>query len=427
MLLVLVIVFLVLLVATVPIAFTVGLASVAALAYNGQTPLIVIIQRMMGGADSFTLLAVPFYVFAGALMDIGGISARLVSLARALVGHFKGGMAMVAVVAEYFFSGISGSTVADVSAIGSMLLPALRRTGYSDHNSVAVVSAACAMGSLVPPSVAMIILADAAGLPVGALFMAGFVPAIVLAITLMGLIYAHASRTNLATVPRASLGELLRAIGGGITPAIMPVIIFGGILGGITTATEAGAVAVVYGLIVGVLVYREIKWRQLVKLLIDSAVLTGSLIFLLGTTSAFAWIITTQQVPVAIGNFIFSISTAPWVFLGLSIVVYLLIGTVMDVPPAIVILVPILHPLAIKLGINPLHFALVTYATLMLGAFTPPVGVGLLTACAMAGVKVEHAFRSFLPYLIALIVGILVIAFVPWFTLVLPRLFGLFD
>src|SRR6185436_15295464 len=271
-------------------------------------------QRMLEGADSFVLLAIPLFILAGALMESGGISARLVDLARALIGHVRGGLGQVVVVSEMLFSGISGSTIADVSAIGSLMVPGLVRAGFTPERAVAIVSAASAMGILVPPCLLMVIIAQIAGLSVGAMFLAGFVPALVLALAIMLLIYVQARRDGLAPAARASLAELGRAARRAVVPLMMPVIIFGAILGGIADPTEAAVLAVIYAFIVGVFIYKEIPWRALPKILVDCAVTSGIVIFMVGAASSFSWLLAVQDVPTDLAAATLGISREPWFF-----------------------------------------------------------------------------------------------------------------
>lgn len=417
--------FVVLLAFTAPIAIAMGMGATIALAADGSIPLFVVVQRMFAGADSFLLLAVPFYILAGNLMEAAGISERLVNLARTIVGHIRGSMGMVTVLAEYFFSGISGSTAADVSAIGSLLIPAMRRVGYSAKQAVAIVAAATSMGSLVPPSVGMIVLAAIMEISVGALFLAGFLPAAVIALVVMALIYVQARKFGLAVDPRASMGELWQAMKKASLALAMPVIIFGGIFSGLTSATEAGAVACWYALFVGVFVYRTVSLRDLIEIVIKTATLTGVVMFLVAAATVFSWLLVTQQVPHKLGEFVFSISREPLALLAMISVIFLVLGGLLEGIPAMIILVPIFAPLAKTVGIDPLHFALVVYTAMSVGLFLPPFGIGILLSCALGKVSMEEATPAFLPYLVALCIGLALVIAVPWFTLVLPAAFGI--
>ena len=413
--------FLVMIGLTAPVAFAIGLSAAIGLMISGSAPLLVVPQRIFAGADSFVLLAIPLFVLAGALMETGGISARLVNLARALIGHVRGGLGMVVVVAEMLFSGISGSTVADVSAIGSVMIPSLIRAGFKPERAVAIVSAASAMGILIPPCLLMVIIAQIVGLSVGALFVAGFIPAVVLALAIMGLIYAQAVRDRIPGETRASLRQLGRAFVDALIPLMMPVIIFGAILGGIADPTEAAVLAVFYALIVGVFIYKEISWSQLPKIFLDSAVTSGIVIFMVGAASSFSWILAAEQIPTQLAAVMLSISSQPWVFFVICTIIFVVLGAILEGLPAVIICLPIFLPIAIKLGIDPLHFSVVVVAAIGLGLFLPPVGVGLYIACSFANLRVDHVFKAMLPYIAVLFLGILVLIAIPWLTLVVPQ------
>ena len=414
--------FLVMIALTAPVAFALGIAAAIGLAVSGAAPLLVVPQRMFEGADSFVLLAIPLFILAGALMETGGISARLVHLARVLIGHVRGGLGMVVVVSEMLFSGISGSTIADVSAIGALMVPALVRAGFKPERAVAIVSAASAMGILIPPCLLMVIIAQIAGLSVGALFLAGFIPAAVLAAAIMLLIYVQARREGLAGEARANLAELGRALRGALVPLMMPVIIFGAILGGIADPTEAAVLAVLYAFIVGVFVYREIPWRALPRILVDSAVTSGVVIFMVGAASSFSWLLAVEQVPTRLANAMLAVSREPWFFFVVSIVIFVVLGAILEGLPAVIICLPIFLPIVAKLGIDPLHYSVVVVAAIGLGLFLPPVGVGLYIAASFANLRVDQTIRAMTPYVLVLFFGILILIAIPWLTLVVPKL-----
>ena len=414
--------FLVMIALTAPVAFALGISAAIGLAVSGVAPLLVVPQRMFEGADSFVLLAIPLFILAGALMETGGISARLVHLARVLIGHVRGGLGMVVVVSEMLFSGISGSTVADVSAIGALMVPALVRAGFKPERAVAIVSAASAMGILIPPCLLMVIIAQIAGLSVGAMFLAGFIPAAVLAAAIMLLIYVQARREGLAGEARANLAELGRALRGALVPLMMPVIIFGAILGGIADPTEAAVLAVLYAFIVGVFVYKEIPWRALPKILVDSAVTSGVVIFMVGAASSFSWLLAVEQVPTHLANAMLAVSREPWFFFVVSIVIFVVLGAILEGLPAVIICLPIFLPIVAKLGIDPLHYSVVVVAAIGLGLFLPPVGVGLYIAASFANLRVDQTIRAMTPYVLVLFFGILILIAIPWLTLVLPKL-----
>jgi tripartite ATP-independent transporter DctM subunit len=408
-----------------PIAFAVGIACVVYVLLRGELPLIVVPHRMIGGMDSFLLLAMPLFVLAGDLMNTGGITERLVGFARALVGHIRGGLGMTTVVSEYLFSGISGSSAADVSAVGSLLIPAMTRAGYRPELAVSIVAAASAMGVLVPPCLMMVVLASLTDLSVAALFMAGFLPAAAMALLLAGLIYVQARRENLPREPRPSAREVLRACARGTLPLVAPVIILGGILGGIVTPTEAAVLAVLYALVLGLVIYREIRPRDLMPLLINTASLTGMVMLLVGTASVLSWIFAAQGIPRMIAGVLLGLSSDPALVLLVTILVFVPLGAILEGVPAMIILVPVFFPIIARFGIDPLHYGTLVVAALGLGLFIPPFGVGFFIACALGHTSVEGAARAYVPYVVVLLAGLLLVAFVPWITLVVPRLMKL--
>lgn len=419
---IMVISFAVMLLLTAPVAFSIGVSATIGLLIIDAAPLLIIPQRFFAGADSFVLLAIPLFILAGALMETGGISFRLVELARLLVGHIRGGLGMAVVVAEMFFSGISGSTVADVSAIGALMVPSLIRIGFKPDRAVAIIAASSAMGILIPPCLIMVVIAQIAGISVGALFLAGFVPATVLALALMILIYVQARREGIGGTARATWSETGRAFRRAIVPLMMPVIVFGAILGGIADPTEAAVLAVAYAFIVGVFVYKEIRWSQLPKIFIDSAVISGIVIFMVGAASSFSWILAYEHVPERLAQLMLAVSSSPMVFYILSMTIFTLLAAVLEGLPAIIICLPIFLPIAIKFGIDPLHYSIVVVAATGLGLFLPPVGIGLYIACSFANLNADQTFRAMLPYTAVLAAGIVILMMFPWLTLVVPRL-----
>lgn len=410
---------------TVPVAFAIALSATIGLVLSGVAPLLVVPQRMFSGADSFVLLAIPLFILAGALMETGGISRRLIDLARALIGHLRGGIGMAVVVAEMFFSGISGSTVADVSAIGSLMVPSLVRLGFKPDRAVAIVSAASAMGILIPPCLIMVVIAQIAGLSVGALFVAGFIPAVVLALAIMALIYFQARREGIGAEPRASWADTRKAFYRSIVPMMMPIIIFGAIFGGVADPTEAAVLAVIYAFVVGVFVYKEIRWSDLPRIVVNSAVTSGVVIFMVGAASSFSWILAYEQVPRELARFMLELSGSPWVFFVVSMLVFILLGAVLEGLPAIIICLPIFLPIAMQLKIDPLHYATMVVAATGIGLFLPPFGIGLYIASSFAGLRAEQTYVAMLPYIGVLCVGMLILIAFPWLTLVIPNaIFG---
>jgi len=330
---------------------------------------------------------------------------------------------MVVILGEYLFSGISGSTAADVSAIGSLLIAPMERAGYSKSEAVSIVSAATAMGILVPPCIFMIVLASMTNQSIGAMFVAGFLPAIVIALGLIVYIYWKARKLDIPREPRASLRQLLKAVADGIIAMIMPGIIFGSIFGGITTVTEAAVVAVLYSAFVGIVVYRRFTVAKLPEILLASTINSAMIMFLVGAATVFSWILTVERVPQAVAQLVTSISSAPWLFLIISNLIFILFGAILEGLPALIVFVPVMYPIAMQFGIDPLHYGILIIASIGIGVFLPPIGIGLFIACAIAKLNIVESSKSMAPYLIMLALGLLVVTYVPWFTLVLPRMF----
>jgi tripartite ATP-independent transporter DctM subunit len=418
-------VFVVLLVLAVPVAFTIGMAGFVGLWWSGSYPLTIIVQQAFLSVDSFVLLAIPLFILAGSLMETGGIAVRLVRFAQSLVGWIRGGLAMAVVIAEYIFSGISGSTIADVSAIGATMIPPMRRAGYTAEQSVSIVAAASAMGILVPPCILMIVIGAIANVSVAALFIGGFLPAVVLALAIMAYIYIDARRGGMAPPQPVSWTEIRVSFVQALIPLGLPAIIFGGILGGVVTPTEAAAVAVFYAGIVGLFVYREIKWSDLPRILIDSAVVTANVCFLLGVAAVVAWMLAVAQVPAQVLAAMQALSAGPVLFLILTALIFILLGAVLEGLPAVIILLPTFLPVVKQLNIDLVHFSIVVVAATGIGLFLPPIGVGLFISCGIAGITIDRVIRPMMPYILVLCVGLFFVILFPQITLVLPRLFGL--
>jgi tripartite ATP-independent transporter DctM subunit len=421
--LILSIAFLVFVAINVPIAFSMGLTSILALLVRGTIPLVVVPQKIFTGCDSFPLLAVPLFILAGALMDTGGISLRLVNLARALVGHFRNGLGMVSIVAELFFSGISGSTAADTAAIGSIMIPAMNQAGYTPARSTAIVCAACGMGILVPPCIAMVIYGCIANVSIGALFAGGFLPAAVMAGALMFQLNIQARRAGVVPGQWPGAKPLLKAFKESILALFMPVIIFGGILGGVCTPTEAAVLAVVYGLVISMFVYREVTLSKLAEILLETGVVTGKVMIAVGMASVFAWVLTREHVPAALADFIQSLGGGKILFLFLINVSFLFLGAVLEGAPALIMAVPILLPIATQLGVDPVHFGIVLIANMGVGLFLPPIGLGVFIAASIGLVTVAEVAKPLYPYLAVNFITVILITYWPWLTLVLPNLF----
>ena len=407
----------------VPLAFTLALTSLTYLLGIGGVDLIILPIKILGGVDSFVLLAIPLFILAGVLMESGGISERIVDLAMAIVGRVRGGLAMVVVVAEILFSGISGSTAADVSAISSLLVPSMRRSGYSGAESVSVVAAASAMGILVPPCLTMVVLGSLVNLSIVTLFLAGFLPAFVLAAVLLGLIAIRARRQQWPLSAPATRADVWRAVRRAAVPTGLPVMLFGGIFSGLTTVTEAALLAVVYAFVAGAAM-GGIKPRELRGQLAGSGVVTATTLWVLAAASAFAWILVREWVPQLLGEWIAGIGAGKAGLMAMTVVLFVVIGALLEGLPALLIFGPILFPISRTVGIDPVHYGVVIIAAMGIAFFLPPVGVGLSIAAGIARVDIDDVTRSYWPYLIALLIGLALIAAFPSVTLVLPRLWG---
>lgn len=414
--------FFVLLILGAPIVFSIGVGTTAALIAGG-IPLEILPQKIFSGLNHFPYLAVPLFVLAGMLMETGGISKRIVDLSNALVGHIRGGMGMVVIVATIFFSDISGSSAADTAAIGSVMIPPMKRRGYDPGFAAALVTAAGGMGVLIPPCLTMVVFGSLTNTSIGALFLAGFVPGISMGLILMLLTYLIARKKNFPREKRATFREFLIALRRAFLSLFMGVIILGGIILGVFTATEAAAVAVMYGFFLSVILYREIKVSQIPEILWKSAVISGVVMFVVGISYGFGWVIGKEQIPVKLTNFMIGIPGGKWMFLLAVNVLLLAMGMFFDASLSVVILVPILFPVAVKLGIHPVHFGIFVIMNLGIGFTTPPYGISLLIASSIAKVPLTSLIKPILPYILTMIGFLMVITYIPWFSMVLPRLF----
>jgi C4-dicarboxylate transporter DctM subunit len=419
-----VVTFVVLVALSTPIVFALGLSGVVGLVL-GNFSLQKLPSALVAGSQSWVLLAVPTFVFAGSLMERCGMSYALVNLARALVGWVRGGLGMSVVLAEYFFSGISGSTIADVSAIGSMLTPPMLRAGYRPEHAVSLVASATAMGILVPPAIFMIVLGQIMDTSVVAIFLAGFIPAAVTAACLMTVIFVQAHRLGWPKDPRPTRAELTLAVRASLVPMVVPVLIVLGFFFGVFTATEAGALVAAYAMAAAVFYYRNVTLREMVKLLHETALLTAAVIFLLAVASIYQFLMGMLGVPALLGEMLKPLEATPWLFLLAVAILVMLFGMVLEGLPAAVVLIPVVFPVAKAIGIHPVHFAIVLTAAVGLGLFLPPIGVGLLMALRFANISVGQHFRAYWPYVLSLLVGLLILIIFPEITLFLPRRAGL--
>jgi tripartite ATP-independent transporter DctM subunit len=425
-LLILIVVFATLLVSQTPVAFVIGVATIAsAWALGYENVLVTVGRDMAGGLDNFALLAIPFFILAGELMGAGGLARRLIDFAAALVGRFRGGLAMVNVLTCMFFGAISGSATAAVSSIGSTLIPEMNRKGYPKDFNIAVTASAATTGLLIPPSNVMIVYAVVASdVSIGALFLAGIVPGILLGLLIMAacvlLSGSGHQRTATDTVP-----PLPRSAVRALPSLLLVFFVLGGILGGIFTATEASAVAVLWAFMLTVVIYREIPLKQLPHLVLNAGRTTGIVMLLIAASLAMSRLLTTEHVPLMVSNALLALSTNPMVIVLTMIVILLVVGTFMDMTPAILVFTPIFLPVAAGLGIHPVHFGIFMIANLCIGLCTPPVGTCLFLGCSVGHSNIVSVSRAMLPFYAVMTMGMLLIAYFPSFSLWLPRLFGL--
>lgn len=415
----------------VPVAVTLGMVSVLTM-YGSGIPLQAMIQRMFAALDSFPLTAIPFFILAGALMEAGGISARLINFAQSLVGRATGGLGLVTVLSAMFFAAISGSSAATTAAIGGILIPAMAARGYPRPFATSVQAASGELGVMIPPSIPMIIFALTAGVPVsiGDLFIAGILPGLLVAGALMTTVYVISKRKGYGRVAQNS-GEdsgvgsqqgIWNSFKAAFLPLLLPVFVLGGIYGGVFTPTEAAAAAVGFALLIGVLIFRTITVEKLMMALRSSLLNTVVILLIISSASVFGWVLTVNRVPEVVSQVFVSISDNPLVFLIMINVLLLIVGMFLETGAAITVLAPILTPVALQLGIDPIHFGILMIVNLAVGMTTPPVGVNLFVACQIAGLRIEQIIKSMVPFYLALLISLMIITYVPGLSLWLPNI-----
>lgn len=406
-----------------PISFALVLACGFAVFERGL-PDMLLAQRLFTGLDSFPIMAVPLFILAGELMNESGITERIVRLADAFVGHLRTGLCQVSILSSVIFAGISGSAVADASALGRVFIPAMEREGYRRDFAAALIAAAAVIGPIIPPSIPMIVFALIIQESVAALFLSGVVPGLLLGLALAVVTYFTTRKSAPAPRKRANLAELAAALRQGVIPILMPVIILATILGGIVTPTEAAAVAVLYALLVGVFVLRTIRLPALVRVFASSMLLSAVILFIMAAANVVNWLLTTDQVPQRFAALILGQVADPTMFLILVNVLLLVVGCLIEGLAAMVVLVPILAPIAAQLGIDPVHFGLVVVLNLMIGLITPPMGLCLFVADGIARVGLPAIMRRIWPLLVAELVVLLAVTFIPGLAVWLPRSLG---
>jgi C4-dicarboxylate transporter DctM subunit len=404
-----------------PIAVALGLSSVLTIMFFGQASLASMSLKLLNTSEHYTLLAIPFFILSGAFMTTGGVARHMVHFANACIGHFRGGLGMASVLACMLFAAVSGSSPATVVAVGSIVIAGMVRSGYTREFAAGVICNAGTLGILIPPSIVIVVYAAATDSSVGKLFMAGVIPGIVLGLMLMVAIYVRARKIDLPLQPRASIKEILVAGRNSLWGLLLLVIILGGIYGGIFTPTEAAAVAAVYAFFIAVFVYRGIRMKQVPKVLLDAAKVTVMLMFLIANALLFAYVLTTERIPQEIAEGIISMGMVPWQFLIAVNILLLIAGNFMEPTGIILILAPILLPIAGQLGIDPIHLGIIMVVNLEIGMVTPPVGLNLFVTAGITEMSIMQVVRAALPWLSVLLVFLAIVTYVPVLSLWLPN------
>ncbi len=404
--------------AGVPIAFCFGIGAVCYLAFTTHVPLMVVIGRMDEGMSSLVLVSVPIFVLLGCILDSSGMGKAIVDFLASLIGHVKAGMSYVLLGSLFIVSGISGSKVSDMATVAPALFPEMKRRGYKPGEMVALLATGAAMADTVPPSIVLIVLGAVAGVSIAGLFQSGFVVAGVLLLSLVGLARWKARHENLADTRRAGAGQVARLLVVAAPALVLPFLIRSAVGEGVATATEVSTVAVAYALLIGQLMYGGIGMRRFYQMLVETAALSGAVLLVLGAASAMAWAITQSGVVIKLSAFLGSLPGSGAAFLAASIIVFLVLGCLLEGLPAVLLLAPIMFPIARKLGIHDIHYSMVIVCAMNIGLMLPPIGVGFYIACRIGDVSPDEVIRAIWPYLAALLVGVVVIAAVPWLSTV---------
>lgn len=407
----------------VPIAISLGFGTVIAILATGKYPVLAAVHRMISGVDSYILLAIPFFILAGQLMNTGGITKKIFRFASALVGHIPGGLGHANIVASIIFSGMSGSAVADAGGLGQVEMEAMTDEGYDADFSAAVTAASATIGPIIPPSIPMVVYGAAAEVSIGALFLGGFLPGLLLGLASMALVYVMSVKRGYPKKDRLDWREIWVSFKESFLSLLTPVIIIGGILGGVFTPTEAAVIAAVYSFILGFIVYREITVKDLMQMLVNTVVATSTVVLIIGGAASFSWVVAMEGVPQKVASFLLSITSNPYVIILLLNIVFLILGMFMESLSVLLITVPFLMPLITQLGLDPVHLGVVLVLNLMIGLSTPPVGMSLFVCAKIANVKLERLYKAMIPFLVPLIAVLLIVSYFPDTVLLLPRLF----
>ncbi|MBC8951390.1 TRAP transporter large permease [Xenorhabdus sp. PB62.4] len=417
--------FVILLVLSVPISFAIGFSSLVAITMTLPlgSAITVVAQRMAAGVDNFSLLAIPFFILAGNIMNQGGIATRLINLAKVIGGRLPGSLMHVNIMANMLFGAISGSAVASAAAVGGTMAPMQRKEGYDPELSAAVNIASCPSGLLIPPSNTLIVYSlVSGGTSVAALFLAGYIPGIIMGISLMIVSAIIAKRKRYPVAPRPTWSEFFDTAWKAIPSLMLIVVIMGGIIAGIFTATEASAIAVLYSFILAVVIYREVNFKQLPKIILDSAVTTSIVLLLIGVSMGMSWAMANADLPYLIADALMAVSDNPLTILLVINIILLIVGIFMDMTPAILIFTPIFLPVAMSMGIDPVHFGIIMTFNLAIGICTPPVGSALFVGCSVGDVSIDKVLKPLLPMYIALISALALVTYLPQLSLWLPEL-----
>lgn len=420
------IIFFALLVLGVPIGFTLGLAGLAGLYFmdSGVGLFSMAPLQYFSGLNMFTLMAMPFFIFAGELMNRGGITARLVHFSKILAGNVRGGLAHANIIASVFFAGMTGAAVSDTAAIGTMLIPAMVDDGYDADFSAAVTAASSIIGPTIPPSNMMVIYGSLMNVSIAGLFAAGFLPGLTLAALLMLMTTYLSYKRGYPKGLKSNFKEKLVGFKNAIIPLLMPVIILGGILSGVFTPTEAAAIAVLYALVIGFFVLKTLTLKDIAPMLIKTARITGVVFLIIGAAGILSWVLAINQVPQAIAAFLLETTNSPKLILLMILILMLIVGMFMDIAAALIILGPILHPIAVGIGMDPIHFGMVMVLSLNIALMTPPVGACLFVACSISKISLAQLSKAIWPYIIMEVLALFLIAYIPEISLFLPRLLG---
>ncbi len=416
-----------LLVLGVPIGFTIGFAGLTGLFLMGSGASLFSMAPLQyfSGLDMFTLMAMPFFIFAGEIMNKAGITQRLVRFANILVGNVRGGLAHANILASVFFAGMTGAAVSDTAAIGTMLIPAMKEDGYDVDFAAAVTAASSIIGPTIPPSNMMVIYGSLMNVSIAGLFAAGFMPGIVLAGLLMILSGFISWKRGYPKGVKTTFKEKILGFKDAIIPLLMPIIILGGILSGVFTPTEAAAVAVLYAVVIGFFVLKSLKVSDLLPMLTKTARITGVVFLIIGTASILSWVLAINQVPQAIAAFLLATTGNPKLILLMILILMLIVGMFMDIAAALIILGPILHPIAVSMGMSPIHFGIVMVLSLNIALMTPPVGACLFVACSISKLSLAQLSKAIWPFIIMEVIALFLVAYIPEISLFLPRLLGL--